>query len=68
MEITLEKRLEVVGIDIIDKSDNEHFSIIEFPVQILRGSPKTISITVVNLKKLILFILKTLIFTFAYAL
>ncbi len=44
MEITLEKRLEAVGIDIIDKSDNEHLSIIEFPVQILRGSPKTIKV------------------------
>ena len=43
MGITLgKKRPEVVGVDVIDKSTNEHLGIIEFPVPILRGSPETI--------------------------
>lgn len=43
MGITLgKKRPEVVGVDVIDESGNEHLGIIEFPVPILRGSPEII--------------------------
>ena len=43
MGITLGKKMpEVVGADVTDQSGNEHLGIIEFPVPILRGSPKII--------------------------
>ena len=39
--ITLGRHLpEVVGADVVDKSGGEHLGIIEFPVPILRGSPR----------------------------
>lgn len=43
MGITLGKEIpEVVGMNVTDLSGNEHLGIIEFPVPILKGSPKSI--------------------------
>lgn len=43
MGITLGKKMpEVVGVDVADRSGNEHLGIIEFPVPILRGSTEDI--------------------------
>lgn len=43
MGITLGKKIpEVVGADVADQNGNEHLGIIEFPVPILRGTPKII--------------------------
>ena len=39
MGITLGKKLpEVVGVDVYDRTGNEHLGIIEFPVPILKGN------------------------------
>lgn len=43
MGITLGKqRKEIVGMDVYDKTGNEHLGIIEFPVPILKGSADVI--------------------------
>ena len=43
MGITLGKKMpEVVGMDVTDKTGNEHLGIIEFPVPILKGNPAAI--------------------------
>ena len=43
MGITLGKKMpEVVGVDVIDKTGNEHLGIIEFPVPILKGDVESI--------------------------
>ena len=43
MGITLGKKMpEVVGIDVTDKTGNEHLGIIEFPVPILKGNVESI--------------------------
>lgn len=43
MGITLGKKMpEVVGIDVNDKTGNEHLGIIEFPVPILKGNVESI--------------------------
>lgn len=43
MGITLGKKMpEVVGVDVTDKTGNEHLGIIEFPVPILKGNVESI--------------------------
>lgn len=43
MGITLGKNMpEIVGMNVMDRSGNEHLGIIEFPVPILRGTPEII--------------------------
>lgn len=43
MGITLGKKMpEVVGVDVTDKTGNEHLGIIEFPVPILKGNSESI--------------------------
>ena len=43
MGITLGKKMpEVVGVDVTDKTGNEHLGIIEFPVPILKGNAESI--------------------------
>lgn len=45
MGITLGKKMpEVVGVDVYDKTGNEHLGIIEFPVPILKGNTESIKI------------------------
>lgn len=45
MGITLGKKMpEIVGVDVYDKTGNEHLGIIEFPVPILKGNTKNIKI------------------------
>lgn len=43
MGITLGKNMpEIVGMNVTDRSGNEHLGIIEFPVPVLRGTPEII--------------------------
>ena len=43
MGITMGKEMSgVVGVNVTDQSGNQHLGIIEFPVPILKGSPKVI--------------------------
>ncbi len=45
MGITLGKKMpEIVGVDVYDKTGNEHLGIIEFPVPILKGNTENIKI------------------------
>lgn len=43
MGITMGKQMpEVVGVDVYDRTGNEHLGIIEFPVPVLKGNGETI--------------------------